>query len=90
MQFQEIINEKGERLWVPLLAGAAILTLPFWLNNNNNKCCNNAYYPQGQPVPYQYAYPVYQANYYPNYQAYPYSYPYPIYQSYPNINTYIR
>ena len=50
MQYREIINEKGERLWIPLLAGAAILSAPFWLNNNN-KCCNN-YYPT--PVPYQY------------------------------------
>ncbi len=89
MQFQEVINDKGERLWIPILAGAAILTLPFWLGNNN-KCCNNNYYPQNQPVAYPY--PVYQANYYPNYQTYPYvnAYPYPVYQPYPNINTYIR
>ncbi len=88
MQFQEIINENGERLWIPLLAGAAILTAPFWLGNN--KCCNNNYYPQGQPVPYPY--PVYQTNYYPNYQTYPYvaPYPYPIYQQTPNVNNFIR
>ena len=85
MQYREIINEKGERLWIPLLAGAAILSAPFWLNNNN-KCCNN-YYPT--PVPYQYPYPIYQSNYYP----YPYPYPYPYqqpYSTYPfvqNINT---
>ena len=55
MQYQEIINEKGERLWIPLLAGAAILSAPFWLNNNN-KCCNNTYYPAPYP------YPVYPTN----------------------------
>lgn len=65
MQYQQIINEKGERLWIPLLAGAAILTAPFWLNNNN-KCCNNSYYPAPYP------YPVYPINYNP----YPYPYPY--------------
>ena len=67
MQYQEIINEKGERLWIPLLAGAAILSAPFWLNNNN-KCCNNTYYPAPYP------YPVYPTNLYP--YPYPYSYPY--------------
>lgn len=75
MQYQQIINEKGERLWIPLLAGAAILSAPFWLNNNN-KCCGNNYYQQ--------PYPVYQSNYYPSYvYPYPYQgpYPYPIYQT---------
>lgn len=67
MQYQEYINERGERFIIPLLAGAAILSAPFWLNNNN-KCCNN-YYPQPYPAPY----PIYQSNYYP--------YPYPIYQN---------
>ena len=65
MQYQQVINEKGERLWIPLLAGAAILSAPFWLNNNN-KCCNNSYYPAPYP------YPVYPINYNP----YPYPYPY--------------
>ena len=48
MQYQEIINEKGERLWIPLLAGAAILSAPFWLIKNN-KCCNNTYSPAPYP-----------------------------------------
>ena len=69
MQYQQIINEKGERLWVPLLAGAAILSAPFWLNNNN-KCCNNSYYPTPYP------YPIYTNNYYPYPYTYPYQYPY--------------
>lgn len=78
MQYQQIINEKGERLWIPLLAGAAILSAPFWLNNNN-KCCNNTYYPAFYP------YPITQPNYYP--YPYPYQYPYqygttPIFQNF--------
>jgi hypothetical protein len=82
MQYREIINEKGERLWIPLLAGAAILSAPFWLNNN--KCCNN-YYPT--PVPYQYPYPIYQSNYYPYPYPYPYQQPYSTYPFVQNINT---
>ncbi len=62
MQYQQIVNENGERFWVPLLAGAAILSAPFWLNNN--KCCNNTYYPQPYPYPYFQPYP------------YPYGYQY--------------
>lgn len=80
MQYQQVITEKGERLWIPLLAGAAILSAPLWLNNNN-KCCNN-YYPT--PVPYQYPYPIYQQNYYP--YPYPYQQPYTMYPFVQNIN----
>ena len=81
MQYQQVITEKGERLWIPLLAGAAILSAPLWLNNNN-KCCNN-YYPT--PVPYQYPYPVYQQNYYP--YPYPYQQPYTMYPFVQTINS---
>ena len=81
MQYQQVITEKGERLWIPLLAGAAILSAPLWLNNNN-KCCNN-YYPT--PVSYQYPYPVYQQNYYP--YLYPYQQPYTMYPFVQTINS---
>lgn len=75
MQYQEIINERGERLWIPLLAGAAIISAPFWFGNkcNGQNCNNQPYYPYyGQyapyppyPYPYPYqTYPTYQANYY--------------------------
>ena len=77
MQYQEVINEKGERFWIPFLAGAAILSAPFWLNNNK-QCCGNNYY--NQPYPY----PLYQTNYYPYPTPYPYNYQYapiPIYQN---------
>ena len=80
MQYQEIINEKGERLWIPLLAGAAILSAPFWLNNNN-KCCNNSYYPAPYP------YPVYPLNYNP--YPYPYQYQYP-YSGVPIVQNFTR
>lgn len=79
MQYQQVINEKGERLWIPLLAGAAILTAPFWLNNN--KCCNNSYY----PVPY--LYPVYPVNYNPYPYQYQYQYPY---QGVPIVQNFTR
>ena len=71
MQYREFINEKGERLWLPIIAGAAILSAPFWINGNN-KCCggNNNYYSAPAPNQYQ-PYPVYQTNYYPVY-TYPY------------------
>lgn len=60
MQYQYFINQNGERIWLPLLAGAAIISAPFWLNKN---CCNNYqqypnYYPYPYPVPY-YQYPNY-------------------------------
>ncbi len=64
MQYQMVVNEKGERLWLPIIAGAAILSAPFWLNNNrpNNNCCPNYYppyyYPQAVPYPYPYPLPV--------------------------------
>lgn len=75
MRYQMFYNNRGERIWLPILAGAAIISAPFWLNNQ--KCCNNqAYYqpyPQPQPYPqYQYNY-----NYPPYYQPYPYNQPYP-------------
>ena len=44
MRYQMVYNERGERLWLPLLAGAAIISAPLWLNNN--KCCNQGYYQQ--------------------------------------------
>lgn len=78
MQYQEVFNERGERLWIPLLAGAALISAPLWFNNKN---CNNGncnYYPyptyQQYPYPYPYPYPVpyeqqvifptFQSNYY--------------------------
>lgn len=60
-------NNNDQRLWGPLLAGAAIISAPFWFglskNNNNNNCC----YPQFYPQPY-YPQPYYQT---PNYPQYP-------------------
>ncbi|MBQ8293535.1 MAG: hypothetical protein IJX78_07050 [Bacilli bacterium] len=62
MQYQMVVNEKGERLWLPIIAGAAILSAPFWLNNNrpNNNCCPPYYPPYyyPQPLPYPYPYPM--------------------------------
>ena len=77
MRYQMVYNERGERLWLPLLAGAAIISAPLWLNNN--KCCNQGYYQQqyitpSYPSPYPYPYPL----------PYPYPNPYPY--SY-NVNT---
>lgn len=61
--------QNNTRLWLPLLAGAAIITAPFWLGGRNNCCGNQQYYqPYPQPYPYPYPYP----------QPYPQSYPYPI------------
>ena len=68
-QYNCQFKDNNERLW--LLAGAAILTAPFWLGRNN--CCNNQnssccpyqqYSPYPQPIPYPYPQPV------------PYPYPY--------------
>ena len=58
-----VVNEKGERLWLPIIAGAAILSAPFWLNRPNNYCPNcyppqPYFYPQPSPQPYPYPYPV--------------------------------
>lgn len=58
--------QQDTRLWLPLLAGAAIITAPFWLGGRNNNCCNNYPYYQPYPQPYPYPYP------------YPQPYPYPI------------
>lgn len=57
MEYQLYVNENGERLWIPLLAGAAILTAPFWLNR---PCCGNNYNNGGyvQPMPYPYPQPM--------------------------------
>ena len=66
---------QNERLW--LLAGAAILTAPFWLgrnnccNGNNNSCCGYNQYNYNPP------YPQPQPYYYPQPYPYPYPYPYP-------------
>ena len=63
MQYQMVVNEKGERLWLPIIAGAAILSAPFWLNNRPNYCPNcyppqPYFYPQPYPQPYPYPYPI--------------------------------
>lgn len=31
MRYQMFYNERGERLWLPILAGAAIISAPLWL-----------------------------------------------------------
>lgn len=62
-------EETNQRIWGPILVGAAIVSAPFWLglnknNNNNNNCCYPQYY---QPY-YLQPYPSYQPNYqYPSY-----------------------
>lgn len=60
-------NKNNERFWGPILAGAAIISAPFWFglskNNNNNNCC----YPQPYYQPY---YPPYPQPIYPNYPNY--------------------
>ena len=33
MQYRLIHTPNGERLWLPFLAGAAIISAPLWLNN---------------------------------------------------------
>lgn len=67
--FQQIQND--QRLWGPLLVGAALISAPFWVglsnkNNNNNNCCYPQYYPQYppqyQPLPYYQQYPSYIEN----------------------------
>ncbi len=66
MEYQMVINEKGERLLLPFIAGAAILSAPFWFSNRPNNNCYGPncyppqpyYYPQPQPYPYPYPYPV--------------------------------
>lgn len=79
LQYREFINEKGERLWLPIIAGAAILSAPFWINGNN-KCCGGNYNYYSAPAPNQYQpYPVYQTNYYP---VYTYPYNPPLYNTY--------
>lgn len=68
MQYRLVRGANGERLWLPIIAGAAILSAPFWLNNK--QCCNNQVaYPQPY---YPYPYPVYPPNYYPYNTYYPY------------------
>ena len=65
-------QQQPTRLWLPILAGAAIITAPFWLGGRNN-CCNNNqpnYMMYQQPIPYSYPQP------YPF--PYPYPYPYPV------------
>lgn len=69
MRYQMVYNERGERLWLPLLAGAAIISAPLWLNNN--KCCNQGYY-QPQYIAPPYPYP------YTNPYLYPYPYNFPL------------
>lgn len=61
------------RLWLPLLAGAAIISAPFWLNGRNT-CCNNQQYGMYQPISYGVPQPYPQPYPYP----YPQPYPYPI------------
>lgn len=70
MQYRLIQTPNGERLWLPFLAGAAIISAPLWLNN---KCCNNQQPQYVQPI-YPYPYPQYYP--YPYYNYSPnYSYP---------------
>ncbi len=88
MQYQLVYNEKGERLWIPILAGAAILTAPLWLGGRQQCCGNNQYpiypqpypYPQPipQPYPQPYPYPYPEPIPQPIPQPYPFPYPYPI------------
>lgn len=71
-------ESNNSRLW--LLAGAVILTAPFWFGRNNN-CCNNASQPSYYNQPNYYPQPNYynQPNYYygPNITEYPNRVPYP-------------
>ncbi|MBQ2892295.1 MAG: hypothetical protein IJE45_05325 [Bacilli bacterium] len=73
MQYQLVKGKNGERFWLPIIAGAAILSAPFWFNNK--QCCNNQqYYPQYYP------YPVYPPQgYYPTPYYYPYTHTTTIY-----------
>lgn len=75
MRYQMFYNNRGERIWLPILAGAAIISAPFWLNNQ--KCCNNQTYYQPYPQPQPYPQYQYNYNYPPYYQPYPYTQPYP-------------
>ena len=52
MQYRLYQTPNGERFWLPILAGAAIISAPLWLNN---KCCNNQQPQYYQPI-YQYPY----------------------------------
>lgn len=79
MHYQPYYYSNQQRFLLPILAGAFIFTLPFWLAGRNQQCCNN----------YQQPLPQYQANYYqtpPPYQQpyYPYNNYYPPY----NVNFY--
>lgn len=67
MQYQEIVNEQGERFLLPLLAVGAAITLPFWLARR--PCCI---------VPYPVAYPTYFTMPYPYPYPMPKPYPYPL------------
>lgn len=74
-RFNNSIQQNDQRFWLPLIAGAAIISAPFWFgvgktNNNNNNCCPypNKYYPQYYQQPY-YPQPLYQQPYYS--QPYP-------------------
>ena len=69
MYYNFLPYQYSTRLLLPLLAGAAIITAPFWLGGRNNCCYNQVpyqQYPQYYPQPYQYP------------QPYPYPYPYPV------------
>lgn len=64
-------NQNDQRLWLPFLAGAAIISAPFWFGagKNNNNCCPypGGYYPSPYyPQPYyNQPYPaVTETNYY--------------------------
>ena len=72
MRYQMFYNERGERLWLPILAGAAIISAPLWLNGR--QCYGNNCYNNQQPMYNQQVYP------YPYPYSYPYPYPYPNYQ----------
>lgn len=78
MRYQMVYNEKGERLWLPLLAGAAIISAPLWLNGRQcygQGCYQQQYaYPYPYPTPYPYPYPT----------PYPYPYYQPPYHIKPN------
>lgn len=70
MQYRLFTSPNGERLWLPILAGAAIISAPFWANN---KCCNKNQIQFVQPY-YPYPYPQYFPYPYYNYNPYsPYS-----------------
>lgn len=77
MYYNYFPYQNNTRLWLPILAGAAIIAAPFWLNGRNNCCGNQPYYQTyQQPYPYQYQY-QYQYQY-PQSYLYPQPYPYPI------------